>query len=297
MMIHSQKPTAGAFARALIVALAALPIGAQSWAQTAPADPVVATVAGEPIRLSDVRDAMAGLPPQAQQMPPQTVFPYVLDQIVDARILVQAARKAGLDKDPAVQRQMAAASERVLQTAILHREIDPLLTDAALKARFDKDNAGKVGEEEVHARHILVEDEATAKKVTAELKKGGDFAALSKQYSKDPGASAQGGDLGFFKKGDMVPEFSVAVFALKDGQITDAPVKTQFGYHIIQRIERRVAAPPSFEESRDELRQKVVQETVQAAVAKARVGIAVEKFNMDGSARKATDLAEPPPAK
>ncbi len=297
MMIHSQKPTAGALARALIVALAALPIGAQAWAQTAPADPVVATVAGEPIRLSDVRDAMAGLPPQAQQMPPQTVFPYVLDQIIDARILVQAARKAGLDKDPTVQRQMAAASERVLQTAVLHREIDPLLTDAALKARFDKDNAGKVGEEEVHARHILVEDEATAKKVTAELKKGGDFAALSKQYSKDPGASAQGGDLGFFKKGDMVPEFSVAVFALKDGQITDAPVKTQFGYHIIQRIERRVAAPPSFEESRDELRQKVVQETVQAAVAKARVGIAVEKFNMDGSARKATDLAEPPPAK
>jgi peptidyl-prolyl cis-trans isomerase C len=297
MMIHSQKPTAGAVARALIVALAALPIGAQSWAQTAPADPVVATVAGEPIRLSDVRDAMAGLPAQAQQMPPQTVFPYVLDQIVDARILVQAARKAGLDKDPAVQRQMAAASERVLQTAILHREIDPLLTDAALKTRFDKDNAGKAGEEEVHARHILVEDEATAKKVTAELKKGGDFAALSKQYSKDPGASAQGGDLGFFKKGDMVPEFSVAAFALKDGQITDAPVKTQFGYHIIQRIERRVAAPPSFEESRDELRQKVVQETVQAAVAKARVGVTVEKFNMDGSARKATDLAEPPPAK
>jgi len=297
MMIHSQKPTAGAVARALIVALAALPFGAHAWAQTAPADPVVATVAGDPIHLSDVRDAMAGLPPQAQQMPPQTVFPYVLDQIIDSRILVQAARKAGLDKDPAVQRQMAAASERVLQTAVLHRDIDPLLTDAALKARFDKDNAGKGGEDEVHARHILVEDEATAKKVTAELKKGGDFAALSKQYSKDPGASAQGGDLGFFKKGDMVPEFSAAAFAMKDGQITDAPVKTQFGWHVIQRIESRKAPPPSFEDSRDELRQKVVQETVQASVAKARIGVAVEKFNMDGSARKATDLAEPPPAK
>ena len=307
MMNHSQKPTAGALARALIVALASLPLGIYASAQTVPAkpaaaapvvapDPVVATVAGAPIHLSDVRDAMTSLPREAQTMPPQTLFPYVLDQLIDSRILVQQAKKAGLDKDPAVQRQIAAAADRVLQTAFLHREIDPLITDAALHTRYDRDIAGKTGEEEVHARHILVEDEATAKKVTAELKKGGDFAALSKQYSKDPGASAQGGDLGFFKKGDMVPEFAAAAFALKDGQITDTPVKTQFGWHVIQTIERRQAPAPTFEDARDELRQKVVQETVQAAVAKARVGVAVEKFNMDGSAHKATDTAEPPPA-
>ena len=260
-------------------------------------DPVVATVGGEPIRLADVREAMAGLPREAQSMPPQTLFPYVLDQLIDSRILVREARKAGLDQDPAVRRQILAASDRVLQTAMLRREIDPLITDAALHARFDKDAAGKTGEEEVHARHILVEDEATAKKITADLKKGGDFAALSKQHSKDPGASAQGGDLGFFKKGDMVPEFATAAFALKDGEIAAVPVQTQFGWHVIQVIERRRAAPPAYEDARDELRQKVVQEAVQAAVAKARVGVAVEKFNMDGTVRKATDLAEPPPAK
>ncbi len=315
MMTYSRKSTAGAVARALIVGLASLPPvvafgGGQAWAQTASAkpaapaqpaapavapDPVVAMVAGQPVHLSEVRDAMAGLPHEAQSMPPQTLFPYVLDQLIDSRILVDAARKAGLDKDPGVRRQIAAATDRVLQGAILHRDIDPVITDAALKARFDKDVAGKAGEMEVHARHILVADEATAKKITADLKKGGDFVALSKEYSKDPGASAQGGDLGFFKKGDMVPEFAAAAFALKDGEITAAPVQTQFGWHVIQVIEHRQAPPPGFEDARDDLRQKVVQETVQASVAKARTGVTIEKFNMDGTARKATDTAEPPP--
>ena len=310
MMTYSRKPTAGAVARALIVALASLPIGGNAWAQTGPAqtgpaqtepapaaavDPIVATVGGEPIRLAEVRDAMAGLPQEARSMPPQMVFPYVLDQLIDSRILVLAARSAGLDKDPAIQRQIAVAGDRVLQTAILHRDIDPLISDTALKARFDKDAVGKSAEQEVHARHILVSDEATAKKITADLKKGGDFAAQSKQYSKDPGASAQGGDLGFFKKGDMVPEFATAAFALKDGEIAAAPVQTQFGWHVIQVIERRQAPAPAFDDARDELRQKVVQESVQASVAKAKAGVAVEKFNIDGTARKATDLAEPPP--
>ncbi len=297
-MIHSQKSTAGALARALMLALVGLPFSAPVWAQATPAlapDPVVATVGGEPIRLAEVREAMAGLPREAQSMPPQTLFPYVLDQLIDSRVLVQAARKAGLEKDPAVQRQLAISADRVLQAAVLHRDIDPQVTDAALKARFDKDNTGKVGELEVHARHILVPDEATAKKIVAELKKGGDFAALSKQYSKDPGASAQDGDLGFFTKERMVPEFAAAAFALKDGEVSANPVKTQFGWHVIQVIERRQSPPPAFEDARDELRQQIVQEVVQASVAKAKASVTVEKFNMDGTARKATDTAEPPP--
>ncbi len=309
MMTYSQKSTAGAAARALIVALASLPLAGTAWAQTAPtppapaaapapapaADPVVAKVGAEVIHLSEVREAMAGLPPQAQSMPPQTLFPYVLDQLIDSRILIQAAKKAGLEKDPAVQRQVAAAADRVLQNAFLHHQVDPAVTDAALKAIYDREIAGKPGEAEVHARHILVPDEATAKKVIEALKKGGDFVALSKEYSKDPGAAAQGGDLGFFKKGDMVPEFAAAAFALKDGEYTQTPVHTQFGWHVIQVIEHRQAPAPTFEDSRDELRQKIVSEIVQAAIAKAKAGVAVEKFNMDGTPPRATDTAEPPP--
>jgi peptidyl-prolyl cis-trans isomerase C len=264
-------------------------------AQTNP-DPVVAKVNGEPIHISDLQSAAETLPPQARAMPPQQLYPLLLDQLVDAQALLVEAKKTGLDKDPEVQRAMKMAEDRTLASALLNKLVRPQVTDEAVKARYDQEFGGKAGEGEVHARHILVSDEATAKKIIAELKKGGDFAALSKQYSKDPGASAQGGDLGFFKKGDMVPEFANAAFALKDNEVTPAPIKTQFGWHVIQTLEHRTAQPPSFEQERDELRQKMVQAAVQKEVAQARGEVTVEKFNLDGSPVKATDTAEPPPA-
>jgi len=189
------------------------------------------------------------------------------------------------------------AQDHALETALLNKVVRPQITEEAVKARFEQENAGKTGEPEVHARHILVPDEATAKKIIADLKKGGDFAALSKQYSKDPSAAQQGGDLGFFKKGDMVPEFADAAFALKDGEIAPNPVKTQFGWHVIQVVGHRTAAPPSFEQSRDELRQSMIQAAVQKEVASVRSAVKIEKFNMDGTPVKPTDTAEPPPAK
>jgi peptidyl-prolyl cis-trans isomerase C len=270
---------------------------AQTTPDATPADPVLATVNGQPIHLSDVTAASETLPPQARQMPPQQLYPMLLEQLIDGRALVVEAQKTGLDKDPAVQRQVQAAQERALQSALLNKVIRPQISDDAVKARYDQETAGKTGEPEVHARHILVADEATAKKIIAELKKGGDFAALSKQYSKDPGAAQQGGDLGFFKKTDMVPEFAAAAFALKDGEVTPTPVHTQFGWHVIQVIEHRTQAPPSFDQARDQLRQSMAQAAVQQEVLQARNGVTVEKFNMDGSPVRATDTAEPPAAK
>jgi len=259
-------------------------------------DPVLATVNGQPIHLSDVKEATAGLPPQARSMPPQQLYPMLLEQLIDARALLIQAQRTGLDKDPEVQRAVQTAQERALETALLNKVVRPQVTDEAVKARYDQDIAGKTGETEVHARHILVGDEATARKIIAELKKGGDFAALSKQYSKDPGAAQQGGDLGFFKKSDMVPEFSDTAFALKDGEVSPTPVKTQFGWHVIQVIEHRTSQPPSFDQERDQLRQSMVQAAVQKEVAQVRATVKVEKFNPDGTPEKATDTAEPPPA-
>jgi len=279
---------------------AALSSGA-AWAQTAPApapvaaDPVVAKVNGKPILLSDLKDAVQNLPQNAQSMPPQTLYPMLLDQMIDGKALVAEAQRSGLDKDPAVQRQVEAAEDQALETALLHKTIGPLVNEAAVRARYDAEIAGKPGDEEVHARHILVPDEATAKQVIADLNKGGDFAALSKQYSKDPGAAQQGGDLGWFKKDEMVPEFADAAFALQPGQIDPAPVHTQFGWHVIQVLERRTGKPPSFEQASQELRQKMIQQAVQDAVAHARTLVQVEKFNLDGSPVRATDSAEPPP--
>jgi peptidyl-prolyl cis-trans isomerase C len=304
----------GAAARLSIVACvaAALASGFAS-AQTAPApasapapapaltppaaDPVVAKVNGQPILLSDVKAAVQGLPQNAQSLPPQTLYPMLLDQMIDGQALVAQARRTGMDKDPEVQRQVVAAEDQALETAVLHKEIAPMVTEAAVRARYDSEIAGKPGAEEVHARHILVPDEATAKTIIAQLNKGGDFAALSKQYSKDPGAAEQGGDLGWFKKDEMVPEFASAAFALQPGQIDQTPVHTQFGWHVIQVLERRTDPPPSFEQASQELRQKMIQDAVQKAVAQARSEVTVEKFNLDGSAIRATDNAEPPPAK
>lgn len=261
----------------------------------APADPVVAKVNGQPIHLSDLNQAAQSLPPQLRGIPPQTLFPMLLDQQIDRKALVQEARKTGLDKDPAVQRQMALAEDSALQSALLSKQVGPSVTEEAIRARYEKEMADKPGQEEVHARHILVPTEEEAKKVIAELKKGADFATLAKQYSKDPGA-AQGGDLGWFKKDEMVPAFSAAAFAMKPGQVSDKPVKTEFGWHVIQLEEKRRAEPPTFEQAHDGLRQKMIQEGVQKAVQQARADVTVEKFNMDGSPQRPTDTAQPPPA-
>jgi peptidyl-prolyl cis-trans isomerase C len=255
----------------------------------------VAKVDGRPIHLSYLKDAVQTLPENMRGLPPQALMPMLLDQMIDARALVAEAHKSGLDKDPAVQRQVVAAEDRALQTAVLSKDVGPTITDAALRARYDQEIAGKPGAEEVHAKHILVDSEDEAKKIIAELKGGADFAALAKQHSKDPSAAQQGGDLGFFKKDEMVPEFADAAFAMKPGQVSDAPVHSQFGWHVILVVERQNSPPPTFEKSRDELRQKMIQEGVQKAVAKARGQVAVEKFNMDGSPARATDQAEPPP--
>jgi peptidyl-prolyl cis-trans isomerase C len=279
-----------------VVSVGGVVFAGSALAQTDP-DPVVAKVNGQPIHVSDLKAAAETLPAQARAMPPQQLFPMLLDQLVDEQALLAEARKTGLDKDPDVQRSVKMAEDRALASALLGKMVRPLVTEEAVKAKYDQEFAGKPGETEVHARHILVNDEATAKKIIAELKKGGDFAALSKQYSKDPSASAQGGDLGFFKKGDMVPEFADAAFALKDNEVSTVPVKSQFGWHVIQTLGRRTTPPPSFEQEHDELRQQMVQAAVQKEVADARATVTVEKFNMDGSPIKATDTAVPPPAK
>lgn len=259
-------------------------------------DPILAKVNGQAIHASDVKAAAETLPPQARSMPPQQLYPMLLEQLVDAQALLVEAKKIDLEKDPDVERSVRMAKERALASALLSKVVRPQVTEAAVKAKYDEEYANKPGETEVHARHILVGDEATAKKIIVELQKGGDFAALSKQYSKDPGASAQGGDLGWFKKTDMVPEFADAAFALKDNEIDPVPVKTQFGWHVIQTLGHRTSPPPSFEQERDQIRQQMVQAAVQKEVAQARSEVTVEKFNMDGSPVKSTDSAEPPPA-
>jgi peptidyl-prolyl cis-trans isomerase C len=272
--------------------------GAGNAAPPAPAsspaaDPVVAKVGPDALHLSDVEAMFRELPPEFRNMPRQALYAMVLDQLVERQALVQAARKQGLDKNPVVASQMANAANNALSSAYVARQLGPSINEEAIRALYDKEYAGKPGEVEVHARHILVGSEKEAEKVIAELKAGGDFAALAKKYSTDP-AAAQGGDLGFFKKSEMIPEFAEAAFALKPGQFTEKPVHTQYGWHIIQVLERRQNPPPTYAQTHDELRQQLIQRGIQKLVQEALNGVKVEKFNPDGSPIRATDTAEPP---
>jgi len=277
----------------LAAGLAPVPSWTPAWADDKP-DPVVAKIGAAVIHLSDVTATANTLPPQARQTPPEQLLPRVLDQMIDTVVLAQDARKRGVDKDPIVERTLREVQERALVSAFLEKEVGPKIAEAAVKARFDQETVSQPPATEVHARHILVEDDATAKKVIAELKKGGDFAALSKQYSKDAAAVEQGGDLGYFKATDMVPEFSAAAFALKDKEVSPQPVHTQFGWHVIQTLDHRTATPPTFDQAKDQLRQKMINEEVRKVLDQARADTKVERFNLDGSPVKATDVAVPP---
>jgi peptidyl-prolyl cis-trans isomerase C len=270
-------------------------------ATPAEADPVVARVDGAEIRRSDVTATITQLPPELRAAPETMLFPLVVDQLVTQQALVAAARAQKLNEDPEVRARIRRAEDQELQQALLRREIAPLLTEEALRARYQRDVAGKPGEEEVHARHILVASEDEAKKVLAEVRRpGADFAAIARTRSTGPGTE-QGGDLGFFKKGDMVPEFAEAAFALQTGQISE-PVRSAFGWHVIKVEARRTADAPTFEESVEQLRQAVFEEAVNATVTRISAAAKVERFNEDGTPRAAApapsllDGASPPPA-
>lgn len=269
-------------------------------APTTNADTVIAKVGDEELHASDLADAAQGLPEELRGLPPSMLYPMLLDQLIDRRVIVQAAKKQGLQNDPAVSRAITRAADTVLQNALLTREIAPTLTEDAIKARYESNYAHKPGEEEVRAAHILVADEAKAKDIIAQLEKGADFAQLAKANSTDPSAAQNSGELGWFKKTDMLPEFSNAAFGLKPGEITKTPVKTRFGWHVIKLEERRTAPPPTFDQVRDEIRQQLIQEGVQKVLAQAKEGVKIEKFNQDGTPMPATPApatgATPSPA-
>ncbi|MFZ5782617.1 MAG: peptidylprolyl isomerase [Pseudomonadota bacterium] len=266
---------------------------AQAAKPQAPKDPVVATVNGQPIRLSELEVAQQSLPQQYRSMPLQAVFPALLDRLISAKLVVQEGKKSKVTDDPAFKRRMAFVEEQVLQDFWIQREIARLVTAEKLQQRYEERLKSMPTEEEVHARHILVATEDEAKALIAELKKGAAFDKLAKEKSTDKASGAEGGDLGWFKKADMVKEFADAAFGLKKGELTDTPVKTQFGYHVIKVEDRRKAPPPAFEEIVDQLREEMAREVVTAELDKLRAGAKIEKFNMDGSKPEATPAAQP----
>ena len=258
------------------------PAAAPAADKEKPTDPasVVATVNGEKITLADVQEAAASIPPQMRQLPPNVIIPMLVNQLVDQKAILIAARKDGLDKKPETQKLMTTAADTALQNAWLSQSVMPHLTDAELTKYYEENYANKAPEKEVHARHILLKTEAEAQDVIKKLKAGADFGKLAAELSTDKGSAQQnGGDLGWFKKGDMIPAFSDAAFSMKKGDISTTPVKSQYGYHVIQVLDTRTDPVPSMDSVRDKIRQALIQKYVREAVDKAASHVKIVRFD------------------
>lgn len=188
----------------------------QEDAARAPTDPLVATVEGHMIGLSDVGRAVPSLPANLRRLPFPTLFPVVLDRVIDHKALAEMARRQHLEDEPEARQAIAAATDRILEGLLLRREALPQVTEDAIETRYAREYAGRTATEEAHARHILVASEAEANRLIDLLNDGADFATLAKQYSKDPDA-AHGGDLGFFRRDQVWPDFADVAFALPPG--------------------------------------------------------------------------------
>jgi peptidyl-prolyl cis-trans isomerase C len=279
-----------ALAAAIVIFFATSPTMARAQVTQAGADPVVATVDGSPIHRSDVTEFQKMLPPQYQHMPIEVLYSALLDKLVEMKLVAEAGRKEHLENDKDVKERVAQVEERVIEEVYVQRLIEKSVTDAALHKRYDEYVKTTAAQQEISARHILVQTEDEAKDIRAQLVKGADFAQLARDKSIDPSAKAQGGDLGFFKRDEMVPEFSDAAFKLKDGEISQ-PVKTQYGWHII-KVEAHRTQQPSFATMKDKLAFDMSNEVRNDAVAKLRKTAKVERFNLDGS--KPGAAAAPP---
>lgn len=260
------------------------------------ANPVLAKVNGIEIHQSDVALAEEELAPSLAQMDPATKKENVLAFLIDMKIVAKAAEEKKIAEQADFKKKLDFARNRLLMDNLLAAEGKAALTDEAMKKVYDDAAKQISGEEEVHARHILVQTEDEAKAIKAELDKGADFAKLAKEKSKDPGAS-DGGDLGFFTKEQMVPEFSKVAFELAPGKISD-PVKTQFGWHIIKVEEKRNRQPPTFEQVKPQIEQYVTRKAQSEYVAKLRETAKVERMDKPAApAVPAPATPATPPAK
>jgi peptidyl-prolyl cis-trans isomerase C len=276
----------GALAMAL---LAGLPARAED------ANPVLAKVNGSEIRQSDVTLAEEELGPSLAQMDPATKKDNVLSFLIDMKIVSKAAEDKKIENNEDFKKRLAFTRSRLLMDSLLATEGKAATTDEAMKKVYDDAAKQISGEQEVHARHILVETEDEAKAVEDELKKGADFAELAKKKSKDPGAS-DGGDLGFFTKDQMVPEFSAVAFALEPGKISD-PVKSQFGWHVIKVEEKRNRKAPDFDQVKGQIETYVTRKAQADYVAKLREAAKVERMDQAAADPAAKTDAKPDAAK
>jgi peptidyl-prolyl cis-trans isomerase C len=291
-----------AAAAAAILASAVLPASAQ----TAP-DPLIANVNGIEIHASDLALAEEEVGDNMPQGNDDAKRDYLVGFLTNMIILAQAAEEKRLQDDPDFKKRVAFARNKVLMETLLQTEAKKSITDQALHAVYDDAVKQMSSEEEVHARHILFrvadwkDDKAAkaaeekAKAVIERLKKGEDFAKLANELTEDPSGRKDGGDLGYFTKDQMVPEFAEVAFKLDKGKFSE-PVKTQFGWHVLLVEDKRKKPAPQFDQVKPQLERFVVRKAQLDLVNKLRAEAKIERFDKPAQPAQAPQQPAQPPA-
>jgi peptidyl-prolyl cis-trans isomerase C len=285
---HKRRIGHAAMAAVLFTVLAASgcskETSSEAPAPVSASDPVVARVNGVDIRESDLALAEEDLGADMQSISPEARREHLISYLADIIMVTQAADKKNLADNPDFKRRLAFLRNKLLMGYELQQEAKTAVTDQALHQTYDEAVKSMAGQEEVRARHILVQGEDEAKAILEQLKKGADFATLAKEKSKDPGA-AEGGDLGYFTKDQMVPEFADVAFKMYPGQLSN-PVKTQFGWHVIKLEDKRTKQPPEFEKVKDQIEAYLARKAQTEFIAKLRQNAKVERLDKSGEQKK-----------
>lgn len=279
------KFTRAAFLAALLGSVTVLtPSFAAAQAGAAkPADPVVARVNGREVKQSEVINAIRQLGPQAQQVPPQQLFPAMQEQVVNGKLVADAGYKQKLQDSPEAKEMLKRAEEEIVEQVYLSKQIETKFTPDTLKRAYAEFVKNNPPQEEVRARHILVKTKAEAEALIKQVKGGADFVKLASEQKIDTAAAGQGGDLGYFVASEMVEPFSKAAFAMKAGDVSNAPVETSFGWHVIKVEDKRPRPVPTQEQAEPQLRSEIAQQAVKDIVADLRRTAKIELYQPDGS--------------
>ncbi len=266
------------FAAALLVA--PLPVAVHLATATQAQEKPVAKVNGKTITESDMQLAEAEIGNELGSIPPNARRRVILEYIIENALFADAAEAANLGKGAGYDERMQYWRRRALREYYFEAELKKSVSEADAKKFYDQQVGSAKPQEEVHARHILVDNETLAKELREKITKGEDFVALAKEHSKDPGSKDEGGDLGFFGRGQMVPVFEETAFRLAKGEVS-APVQSQFGWHIVKVEDRRQRGAPPFDSIKDRLIASMIHRKAQEVATDLRSKAQLEYLDAD----------------
>ena len=255
----------------------------------------LATVNGKPLTEADMKLAETEIGPDIASLPDATKRRVLIEYLIENQLFSEAAEGDKLAAGAAFEERMQYWRRRALRDLYFDKAVKGGVAEAEAKKFYDDQVKAIKPEEEVQARHILVEKKELAVELADKVKKGGDFAGLAKEHSKDPGSKEQGGDLGFFGKGQMVPAFEDAAFKLAKGQVSE-PIETQFGWHVIKVDEKRTRPVPTFDTVKERIMASLTQQKAQQIGTDLRTKAKIEYLDADIKKQIEAEKTTPPAA-